>query len=598
MDIALVSPPWPLFNRPSIQLGVLKAFLKRNLPPDTRIRNLHPYLRVATAIGFNDYHIVSQSSWASEAVFSNLLFPGRKGPERLFGNALKKRRVGSLSGDFRKICQRAKEAVEVYIQTLDFSNTKLVGISVCLNQLSAALFIARCIKEKYPKVPVVLGGASVSGGIGQGILKAFPWPDFIIDGEGELPLLNLTKYFLGFSNSVESSAVLSRNDPQMITKKEQVTAIDALPVPDYDDFFRELHSIEGCQGLNVVLPIEASRGCWWGRCSFCNLNLQWKGYRMKKIEQVARESRLLGDRYSCIDFAFMDNCLPRKQAAQIFDTISTHKRDYSFFAELRPGHTKNELERMARGGLDTVQIGIEALSTSLLRRLRKGVSTIDNLAAMKLCAELGIRLEANLITCFPGSTLKEVEETLYNLDFAWPFPPLKPVRFWLGMESPVFRLYKNFGIRSIRSDRRYKELFPDDIARKLVPLMFEYTGDRKSQARNWRPVEKKLLFFARRRKELAIYGPALTYRDGGHFLLIRHVLEDGKILNHRLSKLSRTLYLAAEEPIGVKKLFSIANNVPNEKIDTFLRQMVSKRLMFLEDGKVLSLACKYSSKNR
>ncbi len=597
MDIALVSPPWPLFNRPSIQIGVLKAFLKSNLPPETRIRNLHPYLRVARAVGFNDYHIISQSSWASEAVFSNLLFPGRKGPERLFVRALRARRIGNLGGDFRKICQGAKKALEGYIQALDFSNTKLVGISVCLNQLSAALFIARCIKEKYPEVPVVMGGASVSGGIGHGILKAFSWPDFIIDGEGELPLLSLSRYFLGLSASFDSSAVSSRNDLQKATKKEQITHLEWLPVPDYDDFFRELYSIEGCQGIKVVLPLEASRGCWWGRCSFCNLNLQWKGYRMKKVEQVATESRLLSQRYSCIDFAFMDNCLPRMQAAQIFDTISTHDKDYSFFAELRPGHTKSELKRMARGGLDTVQIGIEALSTSLLRRLRKGVSAIDNLAAMKLCAELGIRLEANLITCFPGSTLKEVEETLDNLDFAWPFPPLKPVRFWLGMESPVFRHYKDFGIRSIRPDRRYKELFPDDVARKLVPLVFEYTGDRKRQARHWRPVEKRLLFFAKRRKELAISGPAITYRDGGHFLLVRQILENGEILNHRLSNLSRKLYLTAEEPIEVNKLFSVANNVPNEKIDAFLRQMVSKRLMFMEDGKVLSLACKYS-KNR
>ena len=29
--VALVSAPWPLFNRPSIQLGTLKAYLSRHI---------------------------------------------------------------------------------------------------------------------------------------------------------------------------------------------------------------------------------------------------------------------------------------------------------------------------------------------------------------------------------------------------------------------------------------------------------------------------------------------------------------------------------------------------------------------------------------
>ena len=78
-----------------------------------------------------------------------------------------------------------------------------------------------------------------------------------------------------------------------------------------------------------------------------------------------------------------------------------------------------------------VQIGIEARSSSLLKKLHKGTSAIQNLEIMKNCEALGIRNISNLILQFPGSDEKDVAETLEVLEFAWPFHPLKAVSFWL-----------------------------------------------------------------------------------------------------------------------------------------------------------------------
>ncbi len=594
MDIALIAPPWPLFNRPSIQLAVLKAFLRKNLPSQIRVTSLHPYLKIAEALGYNNYHQISQSSWASEAVFAHVLFPGREGPGRLYQKSIETRSKGRVSVDFENVASTCQTAINSYLKTIDFSGTRLAGISVCLNQLTAGLYLAKLLKDKYPDMRIVMGGASVSGPVGKGILEAFPWVDFVIGGEGELPMLELCQYALGISDTIKSKAILSRADSSSPNGKEQVKDLNSLPPPDYDDYFRELATLKGAGGIQVVLPVEASRGCWWGRCSFCNLNLQWKGYRWKKPQRVASEIDFLSKRYSAIDFAFMDNCLPRRSAHEIFEQLCLHKRDYSIFAELRAVHSKKEMATMRRGGLRTVQIGIEALSSRVLKRLRKGSTAIQNLAAMKNCAETGIDLQSNLITCFPGTTREEVEETLENLDFAWPFAPLKPVKFWLGMESPAFLEQKEFGIRFVRPDRKYKMLFPDDVACRLVPLILEYSGDRGKQEHLWKPVEKKLSYFLDRRKGLGIRASALTYRDGGHFLLIKQVLPEGQVLNHRLSGPSRKLYLAADEPVSFEQLFDVVPEIPYEKKEAFLRQMAAKRLMFLEEGMALALACKDS----
>jgi hypothetical protein len=212
----------------------------------------------------------------------------------------------------------------------------------------------------------------------------------------------------------------------------------------------------------------------------------------------------------------------------LFDRLRTHGRDYAFFAELRAGHSRQEFERMANGGLRDLQIGIEALSTGLLKRLGKGTTVMDNLASMRHCEEHGIRLQANLILYFPGTTEDEVEETLRNLDFVWPFANLRTVPFWLGTESPVSRMPETFGIRGVRAHRYYRHLFPKDVVADLPPFILEYTGDRMNQKRLWNPVKEKVAMLNRKKERFKSQEKFLTYRDGKEFLVIRQVLPDGQ----------------------------------------------------------------------
>ncbi len=591
MDIALISPPWPLFNRPSIQVGALKAFLESR-KPGLEIKAFHPYLRLALDIGLDDYLAISQSSWAAEAVFAALLFPGREGPEKLFKKALAKR-FGKKEArpDFQRITSLAQRAVETFIE--DLPVTRLAGLSLCLNQLTAGLYIARRIKGRFPETTIVLGGASCSGILGQGLLDTFSFVDYVISGEGELPLLDLWEYLNGEREHISSQAVLWRGKEKdhSTGRKEQIADINRLPAPDFDDFFTELGRLgRAASGITPLLPIEASRGCWWSRCNFCNLNLQWHGYRAKHPEKIAREVYHLSRRYMVLDFAFMDNCLPLKQAGKIFRLTGKQQRDYSFFAELRVGHSRNDLAEMALGGLKDVQVGIEALSTSLLNRLGKGSTTMDNLAVMRNCEEAGINLKANLILHFPGSSDEEVRQTMENLDFAWPFAPLRTVSFWMGMESPVYKEPSRFGVGGIRPHRHYSLLFPRNVVRRLKPLILEYRGDRKKQYIMWKEIEQKVTWMNRARKALGKDRKLLSFKDGRQFVDIKQVLPDGTVLRHRLTGLSRRLYLACLEPRDLDDLVEMANGLSREKVMAFLHGLHAKKLLFIEGTRALALA--------
>ena len=592
MMIALISPPWPLFNRPSIQIGALKAWLKKEFN-FLDIKGFHPYVNFSQRLGFSLYHKISLSSWAAESVASSILYPQKyEDCKALFYRELGKKRNITKDFDFDIISDLLDSEIDKFINSVDFSKSLFVGFSICLNQFTTSLLISKRIKRLYPTIPIVFGGPGCANKLGESILNTFKWIDYIILGEGELPLSSLVSFLLNQKETL-SKAVLTR-DKSLLTNNskelEQVKDLNRLPFPDFDDYFMELLLLPPDKRFFPVLPIEGSRGCWWQRCRFCNLNLQWRGYRAKSAKRISDEVDFLSRRYGVLDFAFMDNALPKKEAAYIFDLLKEQKRDYKIFCELRAVHKREEFIRMSKGGLSDLQVGIESLSPELLSLIGKGVKVIDNFAAIKNAYEAGITLDGNLIFHFPGSNKKHVDETLKAIEFLLPFTPLKGVSFWLGLGSPIYNNYKDFGIKAISAHPNYSLLFPEEIKNNLTFLVFTYKKDRKIQYKLWKPVEKRLNEWAHFHKRFAHLKPFLSFRKGADFIYIRQVTEKGLVLHHKLKGPSMKIYLTALDPVHISSLIDLVPNKDIVQLKRFIDSMVKKRLMYLEGDKVLSLA--------
>jgi radical SAM superfamily enzyme YgiQ (UPF0313 family) len=317
----------------------------------------------------------------------------------------------------------------------------------------------------------------------------------VVSGEGELPLLHLLDELrCGTRRGAGASGILRRDAEGRIGEADycQLADLSELPVPDYQDYFRELSRQPALGNLVPNLPLETSRGCWWhqarpgspGRaCRFCNLNLQWRGYRSKDPAQVGRELEELASRHAGLKFSFMDNILDPKKTDALFDCLAGLEPSFEIFTELRASMSRRQLVRLRQAGVNQVQIGIEALSSRLLRKINKGTTTIQNIEVMKHCEELGIDHLSNLMLGFPGSDPEDVEETLTNLEFVTVFRPLRIVRFWLGQNSPVFLYPEQYGIRRIANHPHYHCLLPDPLASCLCLMIKTYTGDRTRQHR-------------------------------------------------------------------------------------------------------------------
>ena len=601
--INLVSMPWPLFNRPSIQLGTLKAYLETRtnwLTVDTE----HPYLEVASILGPELYHWISSNMWVSEALYASLVFPEqRKASETLAtGYTYKAAANIKKSFNFTQINKKLKSQLENWVSSCDWSQYKIIGFSVCFHQLLASLAAASLIKKKNPGVTIVFGGSSCAAAAGKSILDTFNFIDFVIQGEGEKDLLKLCEFISRRRDTLPKNIFSAKselhhsslNDPDI---SSQLPSLGSLPVPNYNDYFSDQKKWFADKPFIPVIPVEFSRGCWWNKCAFCNLNLQWCGYRYKKASQMINEVTALSTKHGCLDFTFTDNMLPPRESLHFFSQTHELHSDFSFFAEIRPIGEKKSITDIfslyRQGGLSSMQVGIESLSNKLLKRMKKGASVIENIATMRAAQEHSLELEGNVIIQFPASTQSEVDETLENLDYVFSYSPLSIATFFLGLNSPVYISPKKFGIKAIINHVNNTKLFPGKVLEKLNLIVRDYRGDRTYQRKMWGQVSAKIKRWQKyheNRKISALDKPLLYYRDGGDFLLIRQELIDGTVLNHRLKGASRQIYLYCTQIRTDKELSETFPTISKQKIISFLDDLKKKRLVFSDENKHIALA--------
>ena len=597
MHITLVSMPWAIFYRPSIQLGALAAYLGRQ-SADIRVSCLHPYLSAADAIGFESYRMISNNPWAGEALYSTLLFPGnRSQAKKLFC-----RELPELGNRFELLTGQLDDHCTHWLDQQDFSDCNLLGFSICFSQLAPSLYCAKRIKKLYPALPIIFGGSTCTPTVGTGLLDSFSQVDYLVTGEGEQPLADLVHHLcskgpLPANVMGRSSGDRIQHDPPGCGQNREQKDLNRLPTPDYSHYFQEIATL----GLSFIpeLPIEFSRGCWWNRCSFCNLNLQWCGYRYKDHHKVYAELTELVDRYQCLDFFFTDNALPPKEARSFFHRTATDTSELRFFAEIRIPKTEEECRVYRQGGLRVIQVGIEALCDRLLQQMCKGTTTIDNIHAMRMAAAYDIILEGNLILEFPGSTEEDVRQTLATLAAVLPYRPLQAATFFLGDGSPVSNHPKDYGIRAVTTHLNNHLLFPENILKKLSLPVKGYRGDRVLQRKRWQPVRQAMAAWAAFHASRKNYAqPALGMRDGGSFLLIRQERPNQPTLHHRLKGLSRDIYLACEQPIAKKKLLQRFKTIKEAQLTTFINDLCAKHLMYSNTTHCLALAVNTRKKCR
>jgi len=484
--VALVNMPFSFSKYPSIQLGTLSALLKsQGIPVDCH----HLNVRFAYKIGVPLYEMICEKrALFGEWLFSYLLFrenPKRVEYPRIFKPVFEQlaQQSGQPIGYFEELATRiAPQFLTSALTAIDWGQYKLVGFTSTFDQNVASLTMAKLIKDLYPNVTIVFGGANYDGEMGMEYFRAFSFIDHVVVGEGEAAFPALVRQVLGDKTNGIPDGVAYRENGQIRLTPNSTLFSDFAKTgpPDYDDYYHLLAELGGAaQGLDRILLYEGSRGCWWGEkhhCTFCGLNAQSMKFRAKSPEQVAQEMTYLSHRYDTARFRLVDNIIDMKYIDQLFGKFAADHCDLDVFIETKSNLHKNQIRTLATGGVKCMQPGLESLSLNQLKAMDKGVTPMQNIVCLKWSFYYHVTVSWNILLGFPGETSEdyrrqiELIPSLLHLQ-----PPEATGKFWLERFSPYFARPHEYGVRLTGPGMAYEYIYDaKQVDLKKIAYDFEY----------------------------------------------------------------------------------------------------------------------------
>jgi ribosomal peptide maturation radical SAM protein 1 len=598
LPTVIVSMPFQRAERPSIQLGLLKAIAEAHGHP---VRTLHANLDFAVRIGVDHYQSLAdhRGRQVGDWLFSVEAF-GAAAPDP-DGKLLDDTGLSYLDSPARgRLLATREHDVPAYLDALveefasEFGEVRVAAFSSTFQQNVASFALARRLKERYPDLVTVFGGANFDGEMGLELVRSVHVVDFAVIGEGDTAFPRLLDALAGGEDPSRIPGVARRNGGDVVAAPPAAPRdrLNDLPVPDYTEYFERAARL-GLPTDHVALPFESARGCWWGakhHCTFCGLNGTTMRFRVKSPARVLDELDQQSRRHRTFRFDAVDNILDPAYLKTLLPAITEVRRDYEIFYEVKANLTRAQLKALAAAGVTRLQPGLESLSSAVLSLMDKGVRAAQNVNLLRWARYYGIAVGWNILWGFPGETATDYATQaaavphLVHLQ-----PPASADRVWLERFSPLFTQRERFPMRWRAPDASYPYVYPSTVDIERVAYFFDYEledvpapatydGLRAAVA-DWSTVWE------------AGEPPILMYRAAPGFLQIH----DGRPERQGTYTFHDTLaaiYLACVDrprtATGVHRELDL--DVPVAAVQGAFGRFAERGLMFLDDDLAIALA--------
>ena len=613
--VALVTMPCGHAKYPSIQLGTLATVLKLQ-GIQTKCHYLN--LNFASQIGFPLYDtLCEQQLLIGEWLFSRLLFRDNQ-------------RHAQYLSTFKPLCERISRIAGIGISALqeieerlapqfltwastsiDWGQYAVIGFTSMFHQNMASVTLAKLIKDLYPGVKIVFGGANYDGEMGKEYFRAFPWIDYAVIGEGEVVFPALIKQILAGSIDGIPRGVMARRDDKIEydPNPDLFSDFQHMGSPDYDDYFDQLAAVNpsATEDFSRILLYESARGCWWGEkhhCTFCGLNAQSMKFRAKKPEQVLTELQYLSTRYSATRFRFVDNIIDMGYIDSVFGKLAEKRYDLDIFIETKSNLPKRQIQTLAHGGVRVMQPGIESLSAATLQEMDKGVSPLQNLVCLKWSSYYNIHVSWNILLGFPGETADDYRKQIGLIPLIVHFPPPESVgQFWLERFSPYFNNPTRYGIKITGPGVAYSYVYdPSRVDLDKVAYDFEYELEHRVDPHLVQELTD--LTDQWKRRHASSERPFLYYVKGIGFITVYDGRAEGTPVKRRYEGLAAFLIEHCND--ASKTSDAIRQEAANQPefatlseadIRRTLAALVSDRILYEERGRHFTLALPANSQH-
>ncbi len=275
---------------------------------------------------------------------------------------------------------------------------RIIAISInFIHQALPAFELAGILHRALPDIILVAGGGLITSW--QEPLRrldlGLPPFDRLIFGPGEAVLTALA--------NDQSDAAYTLAD-----------ATDISFVPDFS--FADLH---GYFSPQPVLPLTASRGCYWKRCLFCpEAAAPVHPYRALSATELPGLMRQMADRYGIKHIQLTDNAIP-VNILKVLAQQRVELVDLNWFGFVRFEPVLEDADfvaQLAESGCRMLQLGLESGSQKVLDRLGKGIRLESAARILKNLAAAGIASYVYIMLGTPGETEADALQTLTFLE--------------------------------------------------------------------------------------------------------------------------------------------------------------------------------------
>ena len=237
--------------------------------------------------------------------------------------------------------------------------------------------------------------------------------DFIVRGEGEIPLLRLLEELKKDSPALETAPGIYYRDREGRVRNNPgvnlISNLDELPFPardlvlncDYDAY--RAHSISTARGCPYTCAFCADRSLWGGKV------------RRRSVDNVIEELRLLKDSYKVKYVEIVDGTFTydRKYLRAFCNAVIDRKLGIEWRCTARYDNLdEGLLQLMKQADCGGLYLGLESGSDRVLNSIDKKTTVEQNIRVSEMIYKSGIPSATAILLGLPAESREDMDETL------------------------------------------------------------------------------------------------------------------------------------------------------------------------------------------
>ena len=331
---------------------------------------------------------------------------------------------------------------QLVLRSIRKEKPEVVGISIGTPvQLMSGITFATLIKEAFPDIHVTVGGNIITrlkdefSKKPHFFGKAF---DSIITYEGEHALVWLVEALSGKRKMNEVSNLIYKDEEgQMHVNETYQERVDQLPPPDFDGMPWEKYF-----SPEKLVPYLGTRGCYWGKCTFCDHGAGYiDQFRAKHAEQIVDELEYLKNKLNAKHFMFTDESFPPALFIKLPPMMVERELDIYWTTLIRFESQLLEPEiwdAAHKSGCRSLYYGLESANERIIKLVKKDTDIKAAKINLEQAKRVGIWSHVMCFYGFPSETEEEAEDTRrFLIENQHQIPSVEMYFFVLYKNAPV-----------------------------------------------------------------------------------------------------------------------------------------------------------------